>query len=178
MALSRSLYCPQHLRMLAMAALVVLPATSGGPLIAQDKVAFADSFAALPGPSRTFTTPPGAVDIAAIATPVEAQPEEPRTGAIIGTGTASFYGKRFAGRMTASGERFDPTELTAAHKTLPFGTRVLVTNPRTGQSVTVRINDRGPYARGRMIDLSRAAAEEIGLVQSGHGTVELSLADS
>ena len=66
---------------------------------------------------------------------------------------------------------------TAAHKTLPFGTRVLVTNPRTGKSVTVRINDRGPYAHGRTIDLSRRAAQELGLVARGHGTVELALLD-
>ena len=67
--------------------------------------------------------------------------------------------------------------LTAAHKTLPFGTRVRVTNPATGKSVVVRINDRGPYARGREIDVSRAAAIQLGLIQRGHGTVELSLVD-
>ena len=65
--------------------------------------------------------------------------------------------------------------MTAAHRTLPFGSLVQVTNPRTGRSVTVRINDRGPFARGRTIDLSRAAAEEIGLIARGHGTVELAL---
>ncbi len=67
--------------------------------------------------------------------------------------------------------------LTAAHKTLPFGTMVEVTNPRTGKSVTVRINDRGPFTPGRTIDLSRAAAEQIGLVRRGHGTVELARLD-
>ena len=67
--------------------------------------------------------------------------------------------------------------MTAAHKTLPFGSMVQVTNPQTGKSVIVRINDRGPYAHGRTIDLSRAAAEQVGIVSRGHGTVELSLLD-
>ena len=66
---------------------------------------------------------------------------------------------------------------TAAHRTLPFGSRVSVTNPRTGKSVVVRINDRGPFHGGRTIDLSRAAAEEIGIVNRGHGEVELALLD-
>ena len=93
----------------------------------------------------------------------------------IGSGVASFYGAELHGRRTASGERFDMHAHTAAHRTLPFGTRVLVTNPATGRSVTVRINDRGPFHGGRLIDLSRAAANEIGLVARGHGRVELSL---
>ena len=82
-------------------------------------------------------------------------------------GRASYYGKEFAGRLTASGEPFDPTELTAAHRTLPFGTRVRVTNLANGRSVVVRINDRGPYAHGRIIDVSRAAAEKLGMVHRG-----------
>ena len=65
--------------------------------------------------------------------------------------------------------------MTAAHRTLPFGSLVKVTNPRNGQSVTVRINDRGPFARNRTIDVSRAAAQELGLIARGHGTVELEL---
>ena len=69
-------------------------------------------------------------------------------------------------------------QLTAAHRTLPFGSLVRVTNPRNGRSVVVRINDRGPFVRGRSIDLSRAAAEEIGLIRSGHGRVELELLES
>jgi len=91
-------------------------------------------------------------------------------------GMASFYGKELAGRPTASGERFDPSDLTAAHRTLPFGSKVRVTCERTGKSVMVRINDRGPFTRGRTIDLSRAAAEAIGLVGRGHGRVKLALA--
>ncbi|MAK99364.1 MAG: septal ring lytic transglycosylase RlpA family lipoprotein [Citromicrobium sp.] len=112
-----------------------------------------------------------AVDIDSFDPPVEAEPRVWRSG------IASYYGARFNGRRTASGERFDMNAYTAAHKTLPFGTKVRVTNPRTGKSVIVRINDRGPYAHGREIDVSRAAAVELGLVQRGHGTVELALVD-
>ena len=71
----------------------------------------------------------------------------------------------------------NPAGLTAAHKTLPFGTKLKVTNARSGKSVVVRINDRGPFHGGRTIDLSRAAAEEIGIVNRGHGEVELALLD-
>ena len=93
----------------------------------------------------------------------------------LGSGVASYYGAKFHGRRTASGERFDMHALTAAHRSLPFGSEVRVTDPRSGRSVTVRINDRGPFSRSRTIDLSRAAAQEIGLVNRGHGTVELEL---
>lgn len=87
-------------------------------------------------------------------------------------GAASWYGPGFHGRKTASGERFNTHAFTAAHKTLPFGTRVRVTNEKTGRAVVVRINDRGPYAHGRLIDLSQASARAIGL--GGVGTVSLS----
>ena len=93
-------------------------------------------------------------------------------------GMASFFAAEMAGRRTANGETCDPATLTAAHRTLPFGTRLRVTNPANGKSVVVRINDRGPFARGRVIDLSKAAAAEIGLVQRGHGRVELHRLDS
>ncbi len=89
------------------------------------------------------------------------------------TGMASFYGREFEHRRTANGERFDPSQLTAAHRTLPFGTRVRVTNLDNGQRVVVRINDRGPYARGRVLDLSRAAARKLGFVQDGVAHVRL-----
>src|SRR5688572_13487569 len=88
-------------------------------------------------------------------------------------GVASWYGEEFAGRTTANGEIFDPLQLTAAHRTLPFGTILEVTNPRTSQMVRVRINDRGPYVGNRLIDLSYAAAQKIGLVEPGTGTVTL-----
>ncbi|MGA7979549.1 MAG: septal ring lytic transglycosylase RlpA family protein [Chromatiaceae bacterium] len=88
-------------------------------------------------------------------------------------GTASYYGAKFQGRRTASGERFNQEALTAAHKTLPFGTKVRVTNLRNGESVEVKINDRGPYIRGRIIDLSKGAAREIGMLHSGTAKVRV-----
>ena len=87
------------------------------------------------------------------------------------SGKASWYGPGFHGKRTASGETFNTNEMTAAHRTLPFGTKVRVVNKKTGKSVVVRINDRGPYAHGRVIDLSRASAQAIGI--SGVGTVEV-----
>lgn len=84
-------------------------------------------------------------------------------------GGASWYA--LPGNRTANGERMNPNALTAAHKTLRFGTKVRVTNSRNGKSVIVRINDRGPFVRGRIIDLSRAAAEHIGMRHSGTGKV-------
>lgn len=86
-------------------------------------------------------------------------------------GMASWYGPKFAGRLTANGEIFDPSELTAAHKTLPFGTLVRVTNTTNNMSVVVRINDRGPFIKQRVIDLSRFAAEQIDMI--GSGTAEV-----
>ena len=88
-------------------------------------------------------------------------------------GQASYYGAKHHGKRTASGERFDMNDLTAAHPNLPFGTRLTVHNPRNGRSVTVRVNDRGPHTGRRIIDLSRAAAKAIGLVGVGTGTVVL-----
>ena len=88
-------------------------------------------------------------------------------------GKASWYGPGFAGRKTANGESFNPSQLTAAHKTLPFNTTVRVTNLENGESVNVRINDRGPYAGRRIIDLSKAAAKKIGLIQHGVAMVEI-----
>lgn len=88
-------------------------------------------------------------------------------------GQASWYGPGFAGRPTASGERFRPSRRTAAHKTLPFGTVVKVTHPGTDRSVRVVINDRGPYAGNRIIDLSKRAARRIGMLDEGVATVEL-----
>ena len=87
-------------------------------------------------------------------------------------GIASWYGPRFHGRDTASGERFDQNELTAAHRTLPLGTKAMVTNLRNGKKVEVEINDRGPYARGRILDLSKAASERLD-IESGTTPVRL-----
>ena len=91
------------------------------------------------------------------------------------TGYASWYGGKFQGRKTANGEIFDTNQLTAAHKTLPFGSIVKVLNLENGKTVTVRINDRGPFIEGRIIDLSRAAAEEIGMLGTGIAMVKLEI---
>jgi rare lipoprotein A len=85
-----------------------------------------------------------------------------------GCGSASWYALT---SKTASGERMNPAKLTAAHKTLPFGTKLKVTNPANGKSVIVRINDRGPFIKGRHLDLSKAAAQRIGIISRGHGKV-------
>jgi rare lipoprotein A len=90
-------------------------------------------------------------------------------------GLASYYGAKFHAKRTASGEKFDNNALTAAHKTLPFGSRVKVINPRNGLSVIVRINDRGPFVKGRIIDLSKAAARKVGLSHQGTLSVRLEI---
>lgn len=94
-------------------------------------------------------------------------------GRYVGTGIASWYGWEFEGLRTSSGERFRCEQLTAAHKTLPFGTIVRVTRLDNGRTVKVRINDRGPFIAGRIIDLSRQAAQVIGMLGEGLATVEL-----
>ncbi len=99
----------------------------------------------------------------------------PSLGVPFERGIASWYGAKFHGRRTACGERYNMNELTAAHPSLPFGTRVGVRNTRTGREVVVRINDRGPFARNRVIDLSYAAAREVGIVSPGTASVELYL---
>jgi rare lipoprotein A len=96
-----------------------------------------------------------------------------RLGRELGAGVASWYGLYFHGRRTASGEKYDRYALTAAHKTLPLGTRVVVSNPRTGKQIVVRINDRGPYVGHRILDLSEAAASALGLKTRGHDWVVL-----
>ncbi len=93
-----------------------------------------------------------------------ALPEQPDEGTV---GTVSWYGRALAGRPTASGERFDPAALTMAHRQLPFGTRVRITNPENGRSVVVRVNDRGPFVGERVADVSHAAARELGFVKKG-----------
>ena len=92
-------------------------------------------------------------------------------------GTASWYGEEFHGRPTASGEPFDMNSLTAAHKTLAYGTMVEVTNLDNARRITVRINDRGPYVEGRIIDLTKRAAIELGMMEAGLAQVELRIAD-
>ena len=101
-------------------------------------------------------------------------PTQPtRGGHYIEVGTASWYGPGFSGNRTSSGEIYDVGDMTAAHQTLPLGTRVIVTDLTNGRSVEVRINDRGPFAKGRIIDLSKAAARQINLLGPGIGHVRL-----
>ena len=94
------------------------------------------------------------------------------------TGSASWYGDEFADRPTASGERYDPDKLTGAHRTLPLGSRVRVTNLVNGRSVLVTINDRGPYRRRREIDLSYGAARALGMIHRGVTRVRIELVES
>ena len=152
--------------------------TSADHELAEDNAAtFASHFAGVIEPLSADLRdidplmPGDAVDLDTFEPPIE------RTRVIrsLGTGVASYYGRRFHGRLTANGERFNMRAMTAAHKTLPFGTMVRVTNPSNGRSVVVRINDRGPFIPGREIDLSRGAAEAIGMIQRGHARVELEL---
>lgn len=99
-------------------------------------------------------------------------------GRIAHDGTASFYGREEHGGRTASGERFNMNAMTAAHRTAPLGSHLKVTNLRNGRSVVVRINDRGPFVRGRIIDLSRAAASELGFIGAGVTRVHVETADA
>jgi rare lipoprotein A len=116
---------------------------------------------------------------ASLPPPSTPRPPTLRPGEFEQTGQASWYGRHHHGKRTASGETYDMHKLTAAHRTLPLGTRVLVTNLENGRSVEVRINDRGPFARRRVIDVSHAAAQRLGAVGAGVFRVSLKiLADS
>lgn len=176
------------LRIAALMAIAALPlsassAQSTDPAASSDlasdpiEVPFAAHFAGVVEPlgpdlqDLDLALPDNAVDLDSFEPPVE----QSRVLADLGSGIASYYGRRFHGRLTANGERFDMGAMTAAHKTLPFGSLVRVTNPRNGRSVVVRINDRGPFVRGRTIDLSRRAAQELGIIRRGHARVELEL---
>jgi rare lipoprotein A len=115
----------------------------------------------------------GGIAIALVLIPLLAmdEPAEARMGhsgaVYVQEGKASWYGSGFHGRKTASGERFNPHRLTAAHRRLPLGTKAKVTNLHNGRTVEVEITDRGPYVRGRIIDLSKAAAERLGMKRTG-----------
>jgi rare lipoprotein A len=101
------------------------------------------------------------------AAPAQANPNAAQTG------MASYYGPKFHGKRTASGERFNQNAMTAAHRTAPFGSQIRVTNLASGKSVVVRVNDRGPFIRGRIVDVSTVAARQLGLVQRGVGRVRV-----
>ena len=174
---------------LAAAALLTACATPPEPPQAQTQQAEAPALTPL---SREIAVPPGAAPRSAVAPvnydlsvsgageqlpddgfPALGQPRE-----AFERGGASWYGLQFHQRKTANGERYDMNALTAAHRTLPFGTRVCVRSLVSGREVLVRINDRGPYAAGRIIDLSRAAADVIDMVGLGINRVALTLADA
>ena len=150
------------------AALTIAPSVTSAPPDAP-AVAVAEA------PVEIATAPPATLlpPVTTVSDVREAPAESPRAGEPIAGGEASYYGRELAGNPTASGEPFDPSDLTAAHRTLPLGTRVRVTHAKTGESVVVRVNDRGPFHGDRVIDLSRAAADEIGLTRSGTAEVEL-----
>ena len=111
---------------------------------------------------------PSAAQIAASQTPAPTQQMSSH-------GLAGWIGQEFAGRTTANGEIFDPMLMTASHRTLPFGTLLDVHNAKTGQTVRVRVNDRGPYVGDRLIDLSYAAAQQIGIAESGGGEIDMTV---
>jgi rare lipoprotein A len=113
-----------------------------------------------------------AVPLAALLAAACAHAPPPREGRGE-VGLASFYGGEFQGRRTASGARYDMHALTCAHPTAPFGTRLRVTDLETGRSVVVTVNDRGPYAPGRVVDLSLAAARRLGMIQRGVARVRV-----
>lgn len=113
--------------------------------------------------------------LAAPAIAQESQEDGDALGKVIGSGMASYYGNEFAGKRTANGEKFNPHGLTAAHRTLAFGTKVRVTNLTNGKDVVVRVNDRGPWGRGRVIDISLGAAKKIGMHRSGTAKVRMTL---
>lgn len=126
----------------------------------------------LPAESLPSDSLPAAEPVAA---PVKAEPPKPPAPVVVSvsTGQASWYGPGFFGNRTASGEVLRPGTLTAAHRTLPFGTKVRVTNLWNGRSAVVRINDRGPFHGARVIDLAHGAANQLGLVASGVAKVKL-----
>jgi len=139
------------------------------------------AFAQTPAPTVAPTAsaaPAVAASVAPAAAPVAPKVEEKQTPVTattgdVTTGKAAWYGKKFNGRKTASGQRFNASSLTAASNTLPLGTLVKVTNLKNKKSVTVRINDRSPKQPDRIIDVTRAAAARLGMLKSGIAVVEL-----
>jgi rare lipoprotein A (peptidoglycan hydrolase) len=130
----------------------------------------ANSLAERPALNTTISTTPDTVTTTEITTPLIKHCPPAK---LLQTGRATWYGPGFHNKLTANGERFNMNALTAAHRTLPLGMQVRVRNPATGQTVHVRINDRGPYKNGAILDLSRAAARTIGLDRQGLMAVEL-----
>jgi rare lipoprotein A len=147
-------------------------------------VTLAIAVVAVPGPVQADELAAGdriatlTQTVAALDESIQIAPPTEKAEAVfemIGQGEASYYGHELAGNRTASGERFNPHGLTAAHRTLPLGTKLRVTNIANGRSVIVRINDRGPFVRNRLIDVSLGAAREINMVRSGKAQVRLEI---
>lgn len=130
-------------------------------------VMVADDSLAGAGTAADFASPAPAAE-----TPVAVAEPEAQT---IAEGIASYYGNELAGNRTASGERFNPKALTAAHRRLPLGSKLRVTNLSNGRSVNVRVNDRGPFHGNRVLDVSLAAARQIGMLRTGTAKVKLEL---
>jgi len=158
---ARAPLAAQTVRLTGIALTAAMLAACAQSTVVTDKSAFH-------GGNRSVASDRAApVRTAALTTTTERATAEPRNPSL---GLASFYSE---GTRTASGERFDAHELTAAHPTLPLGTRLRVTNVATGKSVTVRVNDRGPFVRGRVVDVSYSAAESLGMVGRGVAKVTL-----
>jgi rare lipoprotein A len=169
----RSLCAAAAVALIALlAACTTAPTAPSGPRAAAPR----------PAPAPQHDAPGQAVDDLPAPVPLTERPRPELLGGEVPRefqrGTASWYGPRFNGRRTASGERFDMREFTAAHRTLPFGTLVRVHSLVNGRDVDVRITDRGPYAGNRIIDLSRAAAEELGMLGLGFKEVVLMVPES
>jgi rare lipoprotein A len=124
--------------------------------------------------ARTFVAAPLMMVLALACARTQRQAPPPTHGT---QGIASFYSDALAGRKTANGERYRPGELTCAHRELPFGTRVEVTIVKSGASAVCRVNDRGPYVKGRIIDLSKAMAEELGVAPNDIYRVQIRVVD-
>ncbi len=155
------------------ASAVVWAQTPATPAAATPAPAAKAAPAAPPAPAAAAPVAAPAPAAATAPAPAAAAPAATAAAGDVTTGKAAWYGKKFNGRKTASGQRFNAAAFTAASNTLPFGTMVRVTNVKTKKSVTVRINDRGPKQPDRIIDVSRAAAAKLGMLKSGTAEVEI-----
>jgi rare lipoprotein A len=117
----------------------------------------------------------GCLFVASEACTASRSQHQERPARYVETGKASFYADLLHGRLTANGERYDKNAMTAAHRSLPFGTRITVTNLTNGKQVTLRVNDRGPFVKGRIVDVSKAAAKKLGMLQKGVVNVRLDI---
>jgi rare lipoprotein A len=151
-------------------AAATLAACAQSSVVSKNSQFGVDARLATPGHDRTASFPTNRRVAAAKKHTPFVQPKNAAETQIASNGVASFYTE---GTRTANGEKFDTNELTAAHPTLPFGTRLRVTNVATGRAVTVRVNDRGPYVAGRVVDVSQSAANALGMVGAGIAKVRL-----